>query len=96
MTGDCGHLGRGRGGSWYLNLTGTRSHFRGVVLPPHLLGHVTGPRRLPDHSQSSALLAHAQWALDFEATSCHSHVPTLKMSVPWREDGEDTAGPRNG
>ncbi|CAI9556912.1 unnamed protein product, partial [Staurois parvus] len=40
---------------------------------------MTGPRRLRDHSQSAALLAHAQWAPSCEATSCHSRVPTLKM-----------------
>ncbi|CAI9598439.1 unnamed protein product, partial [Staurois parvus] len=28
-------------------------------MAPSLLGHVTCPRRLPDHSQSAA---HAQWA----------------------------------
>ncbi|CAI9577236.1 unnamed protein product [Staurois parvus] len=49
------------GGSGYLNLTGTRSHFRSDCLddrkrkvsslpPCNLLGHVTGPRRLQDHS----------------------------------------------
>ncbi|CAI9544200.1 unnamed protein product, partial [Staurois parvus] len=46
-------------GSGYRNLTGTRSHFRSnrlgdrkvSFLPPcSLLGHVTGPRRLQDHS----------------------------------------------
>ncbi|CAI9549442.1 unnamed protein product, partial [Staurois parvus] len=52
----------GAGGSGYLNLTGTRSHFccdhlrdrkrkLSSPLPPHsLLGHMTGPRRLQDHS----------------------------------------------
>ncbi|CAI9592201.1 unnamed protein product, partial [Staurois parvus] len=79
----------------YLKLTGTRSPLSQqsprlseveVVLPPHcLLGHVTGPRSLQDHSQSAALLAHAQWAPGCEAASCHSRVPTLKM--PGREDG---------
>ncbi|CAI9602887.1 unnamed protein product [Staurois parvus] len=105
MTRDCGHstgddqrlqtFWEWRGGSRYLNLTGTRSHFRGVVLPPHLLRHVTGPRRLPDHSQSAAHLAHAQWAPGCEAATCHSRVPTLKMPGLGREDGEDTAGLRN-
>ncbi|CAI9582498.1 unnamed protein product, partial [Staurois parvus] len=55
---------------WYPNLTGTHSHFRSDCpgnrkrkvssLPPcSLLGHVTGPRRLQDHSRSAVLLAYA-------------------------------------
>ncbi|CAI9540824.1 unnamed protein product, partial [Staurois parvus] len=54
-----------RGGDW--RMTGTCSHFRSdwkqkVSFLPlcSLLGHVTGPRRLQDHSSSTALLAHAQ------------------------------------
>ncbi|CAI9585564.1 unnamed protein product, partial [Staurois parvus] len=76
MTRDCRPLGSG-----YLNLTGTHSHFcydrlgdrkrKFSSLPPRsLLGHMTGPRRLWDHSQSAALLAHVQWALGCEAASC--------------------------
>ncbi|CAI9615949.1 unnamed protein product, partial [Staurois parvus] len=61
-------------------------------LPPrNLLGHVTGPRRLRGHSQSAALLAHAQWAYGWEAASCHSQVPM----PPPGEKTEHTAGPRN-
>ncbi|CAI9582351.1 unnamed protein product [Staurois parvus] len=52
------------------------------------MGHGTGPRRLQSHSQSAALLVHAQWAPGCEATSCHSRVPTLKMPAPGREDGQ--------
>ncbi|CAI9616389.1 unnamed protein product, partial [Staurois parvus] len=95
MTRDCGHstgddqrlqtFGEQKGRNGYPNLSGTRSHFHGVMLPPHLLGHVTGPRRLPDHSQSEALLAHAQWALGCEAASYHSRVPTLQMPAPGGE-----------
>ncbi|CAI9624038.1 unnamed protein product [Staurois parvus] len=80
MTRDCGHgtgddqrlqtFGKRKGrGSGYPNLTGTRSHFCGVVLPLHFLGHVTGPRRLPDHSQSAVLLAHEQWAMKPQAVT---------------------------
>ncbi|CAI9566969.1 unnamed protein product [Staurois parvus] len=62
------------------NLTGIRSHFRcDCISPRSLLGHVTGPRRLQDHSQSAALRTHAQWAPSCEAASYYSRVPTLKM-----------------
>ncbi|CAI9622175.1 unnamed protein product, partial [Staurois parvus] len=58
-----------------------------AVLPPlppcSLLGHVTGPRRLQDHSESAALLAHVQWAPGCEAASCHSQVPTLNIPASW-------------
>ncbi|CAI9595652.1 unnamed protein product, partial [Staurois parvus] len=58
----------------------TRSHFRSDRLgdrkwkvssltPCSLLGHVTGPRRLQDHSRSAALLTHAQWVASCEAAS---------------------------
>ncbi|CAI9570017.1 unnamed protein product, partial [Staurois parvus] len=51
----------GAGGSGYPNLTGTHSHFRSDRLGDRkrkvsslplcsLVGHVTGPRRLQDHS----------------------------------------------
>ncbi|CAI9585784.1 unnamed protein product [Staurois parvus] len=33
-----------------------------ALSPRSLLEHVTGPRRLRDHSQSAALLAHASCA----------------------------------
>ncbi|CAI9550933.1 unnamed protein product [Staurois parvus] len=69
MTRDCRPLGRG--GSRYPNFADTSSHF----LLPRFLGHVTGPKRLPDHSQSAALLVHVQWAPGCEAASCHSRVP---------------------
>ncbi|CAI9614459.1 unnamed protein product, partial [Staurois parvus] len=39
-------------------------------------------------SQSAALLAYAQWAPGCKAASCYSWVPTLKMPVPGREDGQ--------
>ncbi|CAI9600078.1 unnamed protein product [Staurois parvus] len=82
MTRDCG-----REGSRYPNLTGTHSHFRGVVLPPHLLG-------LPDHSQSTALLGMRSGHPSVKPQGV-TRVPKLKMLVPGREDIEDTAGPRN-
>ncbi|CAI9536378.1 unnamed protein product, partial [Staurois parvus] len=61
----------GGGGSRYLSNSGTHSHVRCDRLgdwkwksssPPHrsLLGCMTGPRRLQDHSQSAALLGHVQ------------------------------------
>ncbi|CAI9547142.1 unnamed protein product, partial [Staurois parvus] len=55
----------------------------GVLPPCSLFGHMTGPRRLQDHSGSAALLAHAQWVPDCEAASCHRQVPTLKMLASW-------------
>ncbi|CAI9593501.1 unnamed protein product, partial [Staurois parvus] len=55
--------------------------------PRSLLGHMTGTRRLRDHSQSAVILAHAQWVPGCEAASCHSRVPSLKMPAPDREDG---------
>ncbi|CAI9621181.1 unnamed protein product, partial [Staurois parvus] len=60
------------------------SEVEGVLPPPSrsLFGHVTGPRRLQDHSGSAALLMHAQWVPGCEAASCHIRVPTLKMAVP--------------
>ncbi|CAI9538670.1 unnamed protein product, partial [Staurois parvus] len=78
----------------YLNLTGTCSHFRSDRLGDRkrkvsflpscsLLGHVTGPRRLQDHSGGAALLVHAQWVPGCEAASYHSRVPTLKMQASW-------------
>ncbi|CAI9581234.1 unnamed protein product [Staurois parvus] len=97
MTRDCGHstgddqrlrtFGEGGG-----TLTGTRSHFRGVVLPSsrggfcdswvptaharEALCFVNGPKpsgtchvsqKTPDHSQSAALLVHAQWVTEAAA-----------------------------
>ncbi|CAI9600193.1 unnamed protein product [Staurois parvus] len=49
---------------------------------------MTGPKRLQGHSQGASLLVHVQWAPGWEAASCHSRVPTLKMPAPGREDGE--------
>ncbi|CAI9617921.1 unnamed protein product, partial [Staurois parvus] len=86
-------------GSGYLSNLGTHSHFRcdrlgdrkrklSSPLPPSsLLEYVTGPRRLQDHSECSVLLVHAQWAPCYEAASCHSRVPTLKMPAPGTKDG---------
>ncbi|CAI9599870.1 unnamed protein product, partial [Staurois parvus] len=76
----------GAGGSGYPNLTGTRSHLRSDCLgdwkrkvsslpPCSLLGHVTGPRILQDHSRSTALLAHAQQVPGCEAASYRSGCP---------------------
>ncbi|CAI9547807.1 unnamed protein product [Staurois parvus] len=48
---------------------------------------MTGPRRLQGHSQSAALLAHAQWAPGCEATS-YAGKTASETSC-----GEDTAGP---
>ncbi|CAI9546630.1 unnamed protein product, partial [Staurois parvus] len=39
-----------------------------------LVGHVTGPRRLRGHSQSAALLAHAQWAPGCELSQPGAHT----------------------
>ncbi|CAI9607460.1 unnamed protein product, partial [Staurois parvus] len=82
-------LGSGRG-ERVPNLTGTCSHFwpdrlgvEGVLPPCSLLGHVTGPRRLQDHSRRAVLLMHAQWVSGCEAASYHSRVPTLKMRASW-------------
>ncbi|CAI9595731.1 unnamed protein product [Staurois parvus] len=108
MTRDCGHstgddqrlqtfVERGRGR--YLNLVPAPTSVELSSPPPcSLVGHVTGPTRLREHSQSSALLDHVQWAPGCEAASCHSLVPTMKMLMPGREDGrwkQDTTGPRN-
>ncbi|CAI9576690.1 unnamed protein product, partial [Staurois parvus] len=60
-----------------------QSETEGVLPPCSLLVHVTGPRRLQDHSQSAVLLTHEQWVPGCEAASYHSRVPTLKMPASW-------------
>ncbi|CAI9624464.1 unnamed protein product, partial [Staurois parvus] len=65
------------------NCLGDRKQKVSSLPPCSLLGHVTGPGRLQDHSSSTALLAHAQWVPGCEAASCHSRVPTLKMPASW-------------
>lgn len=63
-----------------------------------LFSHVTGPRRLQDHSRGAAWLTHVQWAAGCEAPRSHSRLPTVKMPAPGPEDrqrtgsSEDSAG----
>lgn len=57
--------------------------------PPvcNLLGHIKGHRRLLDHSQSAAWLAHAQWMASFEAARSHSR--NLKLNMPALGTGQE-------
>lgn len=45
----------------------------------NLLGHATCAKRLRDHPQWAAKLAHVQWAADCEAARDNSQLPTLNM-----------------
>lgn len=84
-------------GTWFWQVpapASDQSRSSPLFLPVHsLLGHVTGPRRLRDHSQSTTQLAHAQWQADCEVARSHIRLPILKMPAPgtWRtsqdEDG---------